>query len=69
MQPYDDDHLSDELAACEARMHMAGRELELLAWLPTTAWFTVWERLNHERERLHWMQRLRFGRTQREEHS
>jgi hypothetical protein len=67
MQPYDDDYLIDELAACEARMQMADRELELLARLPTAAWFTALERLNHERERLHWVYRLRFGRPERVE--
>ncbi|NJO81832.1 MAG: hypothetical protein HC828_03005 [Blastochloris sp.] len=68
MQPYDNDHLIDELAACEARMRMAERELEVLAWLPTAAWFTALERLNRERERMDWVYRLRFGRPERAEH-
>ncbi len=68
MQQPDDHYIADELAACETRIRMAERELELLAHLPTAAWFTALERLNHERKRLNWLQRpRRFGHSERVE--
>jgi hypothetical protein len=43
--------LADELAACEERIFLAERELELLGWLPTSAVWSTLDRLWHERER------------------
>lgn len=47
-----DNHaLAGELAACEERIFLAERELELLGWLPTSAAWSSLARLWHERER------------------
>lgn len=50
--------LADELAACEERIFLAERELELLGWLPTSAMWSIRDRLWHEREHQSWMLRL-----------
>ncbi|MCG8349609.1 MAG: hypothetical protein MI924_17730 [Chloroflexales bacterium] len=53
-----DNHaLADELAACEERIFLAERELELLGWLPTSAGWSILDRLWHERERQSWLLR------------
>jgi hypothetical protein len=46
-----DYHLADELAACETRIWLAERELELLSWLPTAVVWTTIKRLSDERAR------------------
>jgi hypothetical protein len=53
----DNDALANELAACEERIFLAERELELLGWLPTSAVWSTLDRLWHERERQNWLLR------------
>ncbi len=49
--------LADELAACEERILLVECELELLGWLPTSAAWSILDRLWHERERQSWLLR------------
>lgn len=49
--------LAGELASCEERIILAERELELLGWLPTAAFFGALEHLERERERQSWLVR------------
>lgn len=53
----DNHELTDELAACEERIFLAERELELLGWLPTSAVCCAIDRLGRERERQSWLLR------------
>jgi hypothetical protein len=55
-----DERFAYELAACEACILQAERELELLGWLPTSAVCTIIERVGRERARQRWLLRLRW---------
>jgi len=60
MHSESDERFAYELAACEACLLQAERELAPLGWLPTSVVCTIIERLGRERARQSWLLRLRW---------